>query len=287
MPSQRIALVVMPVLDITQTNHMYGYCRVIHCGKPARAGTTDGLDERYCRAHADHDQRHGSPLKGSYTARELNPYRRAALAWMWPTRTTGGCRTPSCGCRASTSKPGRTSRPSGSRACRRRTGPRRPWRGSASMASTPGWSSLRDWPWSWSPWMILSLSTAPSTNASRRPRWSTAWSRGRIGAGCGRFHRPSGQDRRRSWFRRCTFTRAAEAVSSATWARSWSRRWSCWWITTSRTSTTSSVSRTRLGRQVRGPTRGLGCPGLDRRMTKRLETVPVRRYIRLRNTEYI
>jgi hypothetical protein len=61
-------------------NHMYGYCRVIHCGKPARAGTADGLDERYCRAHADHNQRHGSPLKGSYTATELNPYRRAALA---------------------------------------------------------------------------------------------------------------------------------------------------------------------------------------------------------------
>jgi|GEM_PF-532790 hypothetical protein len=63
-------------------NHMYGYCRVIHCGKPARAGTPDGLDERYCRAHADHNQRHGSPLKGSYTAKELNPYRRAALAWI-------------------------------------------------------------------------------------------------------------------------------------------------------------------------------------------------------------
>jgi hypothetical protein len=63
-------------------NHMYGYCRVIHCGKPARAGTSDGLDERYCRAHADHHQRHGSPLKGSYTAKALNPYRRAALAWI-------------------------------------------------------------------------------------------------------------------------------------------------------------------------------------------------------------
>jgi hypothetical protein len=63
-------------------NHMFGYCRVIHCGRPARAGTSDGLDERYCRAHADHNQRHGSPLKGSYTARELNPYRRAALAWV-------------------------------------------------------------------------------------------------------------------------------------------------------------------------------------------------------------
>lgn len=65
-----------------QPNHMYGYCRVIGCGKPARAGTSDGLDARYCRAHAEHYQRHGSPLKGSYTARQLNPYRQAALAWV-------------------------------------------------------------------------------------------------------------------------------------------------------------------------------------------------------------
>lgn len=65
-----------------QPNHMYGYCRVIGCGKPARAGTSDGLDMRYCRAHAEHYQRHGSPHKKSYTAKELNPYRQAALAWL-------------------------------------------------------------------------------------------------------------------------------------------------------------------------------------------------------------
>ena len=65
-----------------QPNHMYGYCRVIDCNKPARAGTSDGLDMRFCRPHADHYQRHGSPYKGSYTAKELNPYRRAALQWL-------------------------------------------------------------------------------------------------------------------------------------------------------------------------------------------------------------
>lgn len=65
-----------------QPDHMYGYCRVIGCGKPARAGTSDGLDMKYCRAHAEHLQRHGSLHKRSYTAKELNPYRQAALAWL-------------------------------------------------------------------------------------------------------------------------------------------------------------------------------------------------------------
>ena len=63
-------------------NHMYGYCRVIGCNKPARAGTSDGLDTRFCRSHAEHYQRHGSPYKGSYPAKTLNPYRQAALAWL-------------------------------------------------------------------------------------------------------------------------------------------------------------------------------------------------------------
>jgi hypothetical protein len=61
---------------------MYSYCRVIRCGKPARAGTADGLDMRFCRSHADHYQRHGDPLQGSYAASVLNPYRRAAFDWI-------------------------------------------------------------------------------------------------------------------------------------------------------------------------------------------------------------
>lgn len=65
-----------------EPNHMYGYCRVIGCGKPARAGTDDGLDTRFCRSHAEHYQRHGSPFKRSYTGKELAPYRRAALRWL-------------------------------------------------------------------------------------------------------------------------------------------------------------------------------------------------------------
>jgi hypothetical protein len=60
----------------------YKYCRLVECRNLARAATADGLDTRYCRVHADQLQRHGSPYKKSYLAKALNPYRRAALAWL-------------------------------------------------------------------------------------------------------------------------------------------------------------------------------------------------------------
>ncbi|MGF6172816.1 hypothetical protein ABIE33_001090 [Ensifer sp. 4252] len=65
-----------------EPSHMFSRCRVIGCGKAARAGTDDGLDTRFCRSHADHHARHGSPYKPSYTAQEITPYRRAALEWL-------------------------------------------------------------------------------------------------------------------------------------------------------------------------------------------------------------
>ncbi|WP_245322413.1 MULTISPECIES: hypothetical protein [unclassified Mesorhizobium] len=40
------------------------------------------MDTRFCRSHADHYARHGSPYKATYGAREINPYRVAALAWL-------------------------------------------------------------------------------------------------------------------------------------------------------------------------------------------------------------
>lgn len=61
---------------------MFSRCRVIGCSRPARAGTQDGLDTRFCRSHADHYSRHGSPYKRSYTAQELAPHLRAAKAWL-------------------------------------------------------------------------------------------------------------------------------------------------------------------------------------------------------------
>jgi hypothetical protein len=61
---------------------MFSRCRVVGCTRPARAGTEEGLDTRFCRSHADHYARHGSPYRTSYKAAELAPYRRAAVKWM-------------------------------------------------------------------------------------------------------------------------------------------------------------------------------------------------------------
>lgn len=61
---------------------MFTMCRVIGCGRPARAGTQEGLDTRWCRSHADHYSRHGSPYKGSYEARQISHYRKRALDWL-------------------------------------------------------------------------------------------------------------------------------------------------------------------------------------------------------------
>src|SRR4026208_2015003 len=63
-------------------NQLYKFCRIVGCGKPARAASSDGLDTRHCRSHADLFQRHGSPYRRSDPASVLNPYRRAALAWL-------------------------------------------------------------------------------------------------------------------------------------------------------------------------------------------------------------
>lgn len=65
-----------------EPSHMFRHCRVIGCKNPARAGTGDGLDTRFCRVHADHRARHGSPYKRSFPAAEINPYRRAAIEWL-------------------------------------------------------------------------------------------------------------------------------------------------------------------------------------------------------------
>src|SRR5690349_10678607 len=57
-------------------------CAVVGCARPTRATAGTGLNERFCKAHEEHQQRHGSPFKGSYSAAELNPYRRAAFDWL-------------------------------------------------------------------------------------------------------------------------------------------------------------------------------------------------------------
>lgn len=66
----------------SEPSHMFSRCRVIGCGRPARAGTSDGLDTRFCRSHSDHHARHGSSYRRSYTATEMAPYRKTADAWL-------------------------------------------------------------------------------------------------------------------------------------------------------------------------------------------------------------
>lgn len=63
-----------------------GLCAVLGCGRQtdARAGT--GLNRAYCRRHAEHYRRHGSYSKSSYSAKELSPYREAALRWLQENR---------------------------------------------------------------------------------------------------------------------------------------------------------------------------------------------------------
>lgn len=67
---------------VKQPNHMYSYCRVMGCSNSASAGTDKGLNHLYCRKHEDHFERHGSYTKLSYTASEINPYKKIALAWL-------------------------------------------------------------------------------------------------------------------------------------------------------------------------------------------------------------
>jgi hypothetical protein len=67
---------------VQRPNNIYSYCRVIGCGKPATAGTTTGLNQRFCRKHEDHVERHGSAYKGSYSAAQLAPHRKAAREWL-------------------------------------------------------------------------------------------------------------------------------------------------------------------------------------------------------------
>jgi hypothetical protein len=55
---------------------------VIGCRYPARAGTEDGLDRRFCRKHYEHHQRHGSTHKASYSAKHLAPHRKLAIEWL-------------------------------------------------------------------------------------------------------------------------------------------------------------------------------------------------------------
>jgi hypothetical protein len=61
---------------------VYPRCRIFGCLNQTTAGTTKGLNRLYCRKHEEHFERHGSFTKKTYTAAQINPYRRAAFEWL-------------------------------------------------------------------------------------------------------------------------------------------------------------------------------------------------------------
>jgi hypothetical protein len=67
---------------VLHPNSMYSYCHVIGCNQPASAGTSSGLNQRFCRKHEDFYERHGSYYKSSYKAPEIGPYTSAARRWI-------------------------------------------------------------------------------------------------------------------------------------------------------------------------------------------------------------
>lgn len=60
----------------------YLLCIVGDCKQPTMAHQRSGLNRNYCRRHVDHYKRHGSYAKPSYSAAQLNPYRKSALRWL-------------------------------------------------------------------------------------------------------------------------------------------------------------------------------------------------------------
>lgn len=57
-------------------------CRIVGCGRATPAAHGAGLDRRYCRAHGEFHDRHGSYVCRSYPAASIGPHRMAALRWI-------------------------------------------------------------------------------------------------------------------------------------------------------------------------------------------------------------
>lgn len=57
-------------------------CPIPGCGKPTQAAAGRGHSAFHCRYHVQFRNRHGSAWKGTYTAAQLQPYRRAAEAFL-------------------------------------------------------------------------------------------------------------------------------------------------------------------------------------------------------------
>lgn len=78
----------MPVRVQQTANQAHQKCMFLGCHNYTRAAASNGLNERFCRKHEDHYQRHGSYYKSSYTAAQLEPYRKAAMKWIKKNHST-------------------------------------------------------------------------------------------------------------------------------------------------------------------------------------------------------
>jgi hypothetical protein len=67
---------------LSRAEGAYARCAVLECNAPTMAHQRNGLNRHYCRRHVEHYRRHGSYSKASYTATEINSYRRTAYAWL-------------------------------------------------------------------------------------------------------------------------------------------------------------------------------------------------------------
>lgn len=65
-----------------ETETYLNRCTVWECQNLTRAKAGTGLDRRHCRKHADHLSRHGDPIKPTYSATKLNPFRRTAFDYI-------------------------------------------------------------------------------------------------------------------------------------------------------------------------------------------------------------
>lgn len=63
-------------------------CLILGCPRSSQRSARRGLSTSYCRVHQNRIRRHGHPTRRSYKAPELEPYQRAARAWLKEHRET-------------------------------------------------------------------------------------------------------------------------------------------------------------------------------------------------------
>lgn len=63
-------------------------CLILGCPRFTQRSARKGLSTNYCKVHQNRIRRHGHPTRQSYKATELDPYQRAARAWIKEHRET-------------------------------------------------------------------------------------------------------------------------------------------------------------------------------------------------------